>query len=209
MVEMLKKVRNTTVISSILTILVGVLFALAPVTSADIIVMIGGWAIIVLGIVNIITYVYTTVQYGIPMSSILSGLVKILIGMFIIIKPEIVETIMAYIFAIYIICDGVKSIEQGVKLVAVKVSGSVFYLILSIAITVAGFVLVFSPFDSLVTMMLYIGIVLIIDGVNALINIITIQNKADEIKDTFTSSYNKFANVIDAEFKPKNNTDNK
>ena len=205
MVEMLKKIRNTTVISSILTILVGILFAFAPITSADVIVMIGGWAVIVVGFVNIFTYIYTTVNYGISMSSILSGLVKILVGIFVLTKPEVIETIMAYAFAIFIICDGVKSIEQGVKLTAAKVSGAMFYLILSILITIAGFILVFSPFDSLVTMMLYIGIVLIVDGVNTLINIIAIQNKADEIKDTLTSSYNKFTDAIDAEFKPKDN----
>ena len=98
-------------------------------------------------------------------SGLALGILKCVLGIFTFSHTEAVMTLFSYIFSLFIIVNGVSKIENAMMLSRAKVSGWAVNLILAILMVMAGFYMLFAPDVAVATVSVWVGIILIADGI--------------------------------------------
>lgn len=160
--EILKKIYNCFIIISIIEILVGILFFLKPALVQGTISYIVGSLLIVFGLIVLITFFVDSPLY----STAFKAVILICAGLFILIKPGFIFSVMAVIFGLYLVVDGIAGI-RGASMMKSREDSSLWVLSLVIAILtiVLGLIVLAYPLASSLISMKIFGILLIISGV--------------------------------------------
>lgn len=163
-----RSVRKDLIWIAFVLIAAGVLFLVFPDSCSKIICYLIGGALLIGGVVSIVTYL----KYGrdVPFSSfgLVRGTALVVIGVFILINPEFLIGFLSSILGIVLIIDGTLKLQYAVDLLRLKISGWMAVLILALAAVVFGVLILFNPFATARTLMYFIGISLVIDGVSNL-----------------------------------------
>lgn len=163
-----RSVRKDLIWIAFVLIAAGVLFLVFPDSCSKIICYLIGGALLIGGIISIAAYL----KYGRdePFSSfgLVRGTALVVIGVFILINPEFLIGFLSSILGIVLIIDGTLKLQYAVDLLRLKISGWVAVLILALAAVVFGVLILFNPFATARTLMYFIGISLVIDGVSDL-----------------------------------------
>ena len=163
-----QSVRKDLIWIAFVLIAAGVLFLVFPDSCSKIICYLIGGALLIGGVVSIVTYL----KYGRdePFSSfgLVRGTALVVIGVFILINPEFLIGFLSSILGIVLIIDGTLKLQYAVDLLRLKISGWMAVLILALAAVVFGVLILFNPFATARTLMYFIGISLVIDGVSDL-----------------------------------------
>lgn len=163
-----RSVRKDLIWIAFVLIAAGVLFLVFPDSCSKIICYLIGGALLIGGVVSIVTYL----KYGRdePFSSfgLVRGTALVVIGVFILINPEFLIGFLSSILGIVLIIDGTLKLQYAVDLLRLKISGWMAVLILALAAVVFGVLILFNPFATARTLMYFIGISLMIDGVSDL-----------------------------------------
>ncbi|MCD8023855.1 MAG: DUF308 domain-containing protein [Lachnospiraceae bacterium] len=166
--ELFKKIRVNLTVNAILTILVGILFVVNPTGTTGTIALIAGIAILVSGIIDISRYVSGR-DYALMMSgSLFGGVIKCVLGLFMITHTGTIITLLTYILSVFVIIGGVNCLENATQLKKANVSGWAVNMVLSVLILIAGIWMLFYPFDAVSTAITIVGVILIADGLNEL-----------------------------------------
>ena len=145
-------------------ILLGLLFILTPQTSADVICYVAGILLLASGIAAVISYLASGRLFG--SYALVSGIVLLVCGVFCLLRPEIIQGLLTVLFGVFLVIDGMMTLQDGVDCARAKLTGWWVPALLG-AVTIAlGCVVLFGKFDSI---MLLAGISLIVDGVFDLI----------------------------------------
>lgn len=145
-------------------ILLGLLFILTPQTSADVICYVAGILLLASGIAAVISYLASGRLFG--SYALVSGIVLLVCGVFCLLRPEIIQGLLTVLFGVFLVIDGMMTLQDGVDCARARLAGWWVPALLS-AVTIAlGCVVLFGKFDSI---MLLAGISLIVDGVFDLI----------------------------------------
>lgn len=163
--EFIKKLRISANLNAVLTILIGVLFCIDPYGSSSTIAVIAGAVILCNGLFDIGRYIKAGAYAYFLRSSLFTGILKCILGIFIFTHTGTMVTMFSYIFSIFIIANGITSLENAIQLARAEVSGWIVNLILAVLVIAAGAVMLFHPVGTAYTMAIYIGIILIADGV--------------------------------------------
>jgi uncharacterized membrane protein HdeD (DUF308 family) len=110
------------------------------------------------------------------------ALTALLIGLFIIIKPELVAQIIPFICGIIIIVNGVSNLQYAIDLK--KYSHKLWWTVLVSALisVVVGSLIVFDPFTAATTLTVLIGAALIFTGLSNIWRYICIIRKLKKVK---------------------------
>lgn len=145
-------------------VLLGLLFILTPQASANVICYVAGILLLASGIAAVATYLASGRLFG--SYALVSGIVLLVCGVFCLLRPEIVQGLLTVLFGVFLVIDGMMSVQDGVDCARAKLSGWWVLALLGAITIVLGCVVLFGKFDSI---MLLAGISLIIDGVFDLI----------------------------------------
>ena len=178
MAELFKKIRVGNLIEAIVTVVLGILLLLDPTKTSSIAVTVIGVLVIIMGVWKICLNLYEKKQNAFAL-----GIIEIIIGVFIITHTSTMLDLLAYIFSIYIIIDGVKELEISIRLASKKASGWFVFALLSVLIIVCGVWMLFTPGLAIATVALYGGIMLIVDGIMGIILIWKWHVVAKKIKE--------------------------
>ncbi|MCD7736080.1 MAG: DUF308 domain-containing protein [Lachnospiraceae bacterium] len=166
--EFFKKMRMNMTVNAILTIFIGVLFVLNPGGTTGTIALIAGIAILVSGIVDIVRYVSDRGYEVFAGGSLFGGVIKCVLGVFMVTHTGTVITLLLYILSIFVIISGVNCLQSSTQLKRAGVSGWAFNMTLAVVILAAGIFMLFFPFDAASTAVMIVGVILIADGVTEL-----------------------------------------
>lgn len=198
--EFIKKLSMNAVITAILTVVVGIVFIVNPSGSTDFIVMLLGVILLIAGIFDLIMYLKNAGNPFVTRNELLTGVLKLILAVFILRKPDSIVTLISFMFSIYVIIDGLKGLSNAVTLGRIKAGGWIVNLILSIAIIIAGAVLLFNPMEAVGTAATIMGIILVVDGLSALFTLIRLKQLGVEIRRTFKDVKDEIdGNIIDEE----------
>ena len=109
---------------------------------------------------------------------LVQGISLLAFGLFFVMKPEVIAMFFGTILAIVIIIDGILKLQYGIEFYHMKADKWWIE-----AVVVMGVIALFNPFDSSVALMIFIGIVLMVEGVSDLISIIRISAFVKKLKD--------------------------
>lgn len=163
--ENLKKFRTTFIIISLLYILLGVTLIVRPELSVLSICKLSGAITLLFGLVRIIGYFRRDDFENVFRTDLSHGLIYLILGSFMLIAPKTVVSALPVILGLVIIIDSVLRIQLAVELKRLQEEQWWINLVLALITVVLGTLLLFNPFAGSLVLTMFIGIVLIINGV--------------------------------------------
>lgn len=198
--EFLKKIRMHAILSSVLTILIGLLFVLFPYSAGSTIAMLAGIAILCLGVFDVVRY-FTAGGYSwYVRESLFIGILKLILGIYVVTHTDTVMTLFSYIFGIFIIVSGITSLQDSFRIKDAGVSGWGLTMCLSILVAAAGVIMLFCPIEAASTAAAFIGVALLAEGAVNLLTLWQLKKiKNDFLQDLKDIQDERNGNIIDME----------
>lgn len=185
MKEYFKKITTSVLVLSIIAFIIGLLMAVIPGISLQVMGVVVGVFVIIQGCVLILLNFLAHSIY-IPFYGIMSGILSVVVGLILIAMPNALSTIFAIALGIWIILSSVNTISIAIS-VKDAVSNWYLWLILGIIDLICGFIILFNPFASSLSIVVLGGIIIMIHSVITIVDTIMIKRDAKEIAKTFTS----------------------
>lgn len=170
---------------TVLVMALGMCLIIYPSISAKIMCILCGLVMIVAGAVRIVCYFKRGIsvlwhRYEFPI-----GLLDCLVGLYVLSYPSNAMMIMPVVVGVVIIVDSVFKMQTSFEFREIGIRYWWSVLALAIVNTIVAFLLIKNPFEGSITLMVYIGISLIIDGIQSLVFVhhaAKLVKKPDEVE---------------------------
>ena len=156
----LKSMFGTSIVVSLILILVGIFLIIYPETTLSFLSYGSGIILLITGLIPTINFFINKENQKYLDISFLFGIVFIVVGIVIIIKPTIVGSIVPLLIGIWMLINGVIKLYYSILLN--KSIKSISSIIVSLFILVCGLLLVLNPFSGAIALTIIIGIFLVV-----------------------------------------------
>lgn len=167
-----KKLKWDSIIISLLTIILGIVCVVIPNESGNVLTLIFGISLIIMGVCLIIRLF--TVDTFLTEHILLLSILMIILGIFVLIFPETIKSLMTVLFGMFIVLDSVSSLSDSIYLCKAEIRGWVVLFVLSLITIILGVSVMFSSFE---TVMIFAGCSLIIEGVRKFVTTLIYSRK--------------------------------
>ena len=179
MKEIFKRTTNSIIASAILSALVGIIMIIFPNMSIKTISMISAIYIILHGVILIVLDIKAS-RYYIPFDGMLPGILSIILGIILLVKPNILSTLFTIAIGVWIILSSINSLKMAIALRGEDVPW-VLLLLFGIIDLIIGIIVVFNPFTASISLMIFIGIMLIVHSIIDIVDMVIIKRDAKKI----------------------------
>ena len=158
-------------ILGILLVILGIFSMINPNTALTGIVIVYGIAAIVIGISDIMMYVRVERYTGFgPMVSLIGGILSVMSGVMLFVYPNAGKWILSLLFPIWFIAHCISRLAH-LSSMRIYMENFAYYLtlILNILGLILGFMMIFHPFVSLLSVSYIIGLHLILLGIDCIV----------------------------------------
>lgn len=162
------KQKNTSMfISSLIYIALGLILIVYPTLIGETICWMLAGAAGIMGIIQIIGYGMTAVETRVTgnTNGLATGIVLILLGIFIVIKSDLVISLIPFILGFMITLKGIIGIQNAVNLKRFGYGNFKGSLLSAILILVFGLVMMMNPFSTVKLLFTMIGVGLLASGI--------------------------------------------
>lgn len=173
--DSIKKYKTGAIILSVLTIALGVVMIIWPDISALTACYLTGAICIAMGIYELIRYFELGLAGVLFRFDLGIGIFSILAGVILICHPMGAMTVLPIILGVYIIISGIFSIQTSTELRIFGYSSWWTSLVLGIIGVLLGVFMIFDPFTGAAALMIYIGISLLVTGIQSIYTIICLS----------------------------------
>ena len=170
---MLKSIRNSLILSSLLYIVLGVVLLVMPELSLGFACLLIGGAVLIYGAVRLAAYLR-----GGPAADKLDlvlGVLLILLGLFLLIWIRFLLAFVPVVLGIYILIDCFGSLKRSLDMKALGFGRWWVSFLVAAALAICGLVMVLNPFGTIESLVMFIGLGFLIDGVTTLVNTILLE----------------------------------
>lgn len=178
-----KKMLTSYLIVAILFIIAGIVLLSWPQTTMDIICYGLGLLIFVFGAFQIYTYFKGRNEKFNFRMNILTGLIACGIGSFMLIKSDIVISILPFIVGFTLLLEALIKFKQAYDLKKAAYEGFKWIVGLGALTLLFAILLMFNPFDAATSMVMFIGICLIVDGIGGCWTLYCIHKHMKDVED--------------------------
>lgn len=189
MKDYIKGLKANYTISAILCALLGLVLLIWPGTTTQIVCMSLGIVLLAYGIIQIAIYLFNRERTIVSQGMMLLGIVFAVIGVWILLKPEMIIMAVPVIVGVLIVIHGLHNVVQAIALQKDGYERWWLALLFSLFTVIFGGVLIFNPFEAVELVVRLIGIFLIYDGLSDL----WILSRVSKVK-------REKERIIDAEF---------
>lgn len=208
----MKNFRRTVSISSVAFILVGLALLLWPDLSLRLVCGLFGLVILLKGISSIYAFFKDEVRGFFSYFGWMFGAVAVALGIFLLIRPQTVVSILPILVGLFVIIDGVMRVQTAFELRAAGYDRWWSMLILALISAALGVLMLVNPFGTVELLVMAIGVILLVEGVLNLAGSIwaAIQLKglkkvardmADQMQEMLTDSDREDRNVVEADWR--------
>lgn len=195
--DSLKKGENKSFATTIVTLILGIILAIIPTQSLEIIVRIIALLIIFIGGYLLYDYLRSSKEKQTISYSLAIGIIAIVIGLLLFLKPGVPAKLVVVVVGILLIIKGIYKLQLSLNTRSLTDKWKYNFLVSLIVITI-GILLIIYPYSSISLFLRIIGIVLIVESVIELIESISVQ------KSTSTSFKDDKKDAKEIEFVDKN-----
>lgn len=192
--------KSTTIlwfVASILMIAAGIVcFALPVGTSIRVFSYIVGALVLCMGIVELVMF-FTSVGIVGGGMILADGIITTLLGIFFLANVNVVEAILPIVFAMWFIYEGISELVLAIQAGKFKVSNWWVLLIFAIIEIIFGFVALFDPISSAISLTVLVGIFLFVRGLSMLGDWIVALRVKNFAKNWFGKATSAFRNDFD------------
>ena len=175
---MIKKIRGIKIeliIISIALFVLGLFLTIFPEVSQIIICRAVGIALCVWGVLRLMTYFRMSREDVFVSFGLVQGISLLAFGIFFVMRPEAIAVFFGTAIAIIIIIDGILKLQYAIEFYHMEAQRWWIEAIVAALMVVMGVVALFNPFGSSTVLMMFVGIVLMVEGLSDLISIIRIS----------------------------------
>lgn len=165
----IRKYSANTLIVSILLLILSLFLIIKPAASLNFIITLLGCIAILDGIIHIISYISSSSEMKVYSFELVQGVLSALLGFVFVYNPELIVSFLPFIVGTWIIIEGIIKFQFSFNLRATGTDNWLMILLLSIISIIFGFIIIFNPFGTALTITALIGIFLLI---SQLLNII-------------------------------------
>ncbi len=158
----MKNFRKTFSISSVAFILVGLALLLWPDISLRLVCGLFGLVILLKGVSSIYTFLRAEVR---GFFGWLFGAAAVALGIFLLIRPQTVVSVLPILVGLFVIMDGVMRVQSAFELRAAGYDRWWSLLLLALVSVVLGAVMLWNPFGTVEVLVMAIGVILMVEGV--------------------------------------------
>lgn len=166
MEKILKKMKTNVAASSLLCVALGLVLLLWPGLSIKIVCTAVGAVLIMSGVIRIMEYFFVRDGSMYSQINLIFGIVLSAVGIWIVLSPEKVLSLIPIILGIVITLHGLHNIKQAIGLCRDQYDKWWIALLLGIVTVGVGVLLICRPFAAIDTMVMLIGVFLIYDGLS-------------------------------------------
>lgn len=166
MERILKKIKANVVISAAFCIILGIVLVVWPGMSIQVACRAIGAVLLISGLTRLANFIFGRDDTLFSQMNLILGIIITVIGGWILFQPEKIIAMIPILVGIIIIIHGVNNLQQAVNLCQSKYDKWWVALILGLVTIGFGGLLVFHPFAAVDTLVMFIGIFLIYDGVS-------------------------------------------
>lgn len=167
-------------IMAALAIVMGIIFVAVPVSSGVAICIVSGVLLICAGAAAMAgVFIYGPILAGYSMAM---GIVLAMCGLLCIVQPSLVMGLLTVIFGIFIVIDAGTSLADGIHCIRRKVQGGVPLTVFSAILLALGVLIMLGPIE---TVVVFLGWILIIDGVFDIVTMVVFGKRVREAKRAF------------------------
>ncbi len=168
MKEKWKQFRLWAIIISICMLVLGILVLIWPKISAVAVCYILGAFCIGTGIYEIVRYFQLGFAGLLFQHDLIWGIFSILAGILLLLHPLGAAAFLPIVAGIYIVMGSIFDIQMSVEMRRLGIGNWVLSLVLGIIGIIFAFFLILNPFDGITALMIYVGILLILGGMQSL-----------------------------------------
>lgn len=165
-------IKKSVYLTSVLAIVLGVVFLVNPVGASDLIAKALGAIVAIGGLIAVIIYFKNRNDGFLAAGNLCIGILLICVGIFLISYSGITLTLLGFVMSVYLIIDGLVGVDSAIAMARSKRKGWSWHLVFSVVILAAGIIFLFRPFGAIKMSAKLLGIVLLFDGVTGLITAI-------------------------------------
>lgn len=171
------------IISSIIFIVLGIMFVMHPETSLTIMAYTISILLIGNGVYQLIMG-YSKVSFSL-LDGFTSGILSIILGVLILLKPLALSIIIPITIGLWFIISSSYKLRISIALRSVKESIWLLVFVMSLLMMVCGIILIFNPLSGLITITKLIGILIIVYSIIDIVEAIIIKKNIDYLNDFF------------------------
>ncbi|MCM1253999.1 MAG: DUF308 domain-containing protein [Clostridium sp.] len=182
MERILKKIRTNVVISALICIALGVVLVVWPGMSVQIACMAIGAVLVLNGISRLLNFIFERDGSLFSQMNLIMGIIITVIGVYILLQPSKIIAMIPILVGIIIIIHGVNNLQQAVSLCKGQYDKWWVALILGLLTVGFGILLICNPFEAIDTLVMFIGLFLIYDGVSDIWIVSRVSYTAKQVK---------------------------
>lgn len=183
MEQILKKIKTNVIASALLCIIMGVVLVAWPGMSVHIVCITVGAVTIVGGLSRLLTFALNRDGSLFSQMNLIMGLIITLIGAWILFQPDTIIAMIPILVGIIIIIHGINNIQQAVDLYRNRYDKWWVALLLGLITVIFGGLLIFNPFGAVNTLVMFIGLFLIYDGISDIWIVSRVSGMAKQLMD--------------------------
>ena len=179
--DIMKKFFRSSILTSLLLVILGILLvAFSDETIIAISYFIGG-VLVLIGVVGIIDYVRKIKTNYKSELDLIYGIVTIILGVLIITHPKSIASIINYVLGVIIIINSASKFNYSLQLRSSSNNIWKTTMLVSILTGICGIVLIFNPFKTASAIISIIGIIIIVYGVLDIVSTIFIKRNYEQL----------------------------
>lgn len=182
METILKKIKANVLISALLCIALGIVLVVWPGMSVKIVCRAIGAVLVINGLIRLLNFVFRKDGSLFSQMNLILGVVIALIGIWIFSRPDTIIALVPILVGVIIVIHGINNLEQAVSLFQSKYDKWWVALVLGLITVGFGVLLIFRPFEAVDTLIMFIGLFLIYDGVSDIWIISRVSRTAKQLK---------------------------
>lgn len=198
MLDMIKELKKNMILLAVFYLILGIILVLFPEGSGYAICYLIGGLTIIYGIFHLVLYQRTKSPFVTYRYDLVQGIIGLAIGIYVMIVPEILIETLPVVLGVVVMIDSIVKIQNAWDLKRMGYDRWWLVMIGALVTLVFGLLMVFYPFTVYLSVIVFVGISLIVNGVSDLITIFILNKKVKEFKSKVEDM------VIDSEAKEIN-----
>ena len=181
--KLLERIRRMELLMAVISLILGVIMVIFPQKTMSVICYVIAGAILLYGVIDIISYFTSKSYEGNFSLTLLRGVVASVIGIIIFIRPSYLSTFIPIVLGILLIIDGITSIQKSVFLKNNNVYFWHINMIESILTLALGIFVLINPLSAQTAIIICLGISFIWYGITSVWNYLYVQKKINFIRE--------------------------
>lgn len=160
MKDSLNKIFLSSILSSSVLLVIGLLLFIRPESTLSLISYTFGGILVVIGTNSLINY-YRGKEY-VSTFELVYGVLSVLGGLVLILNPKAIASLIPFILGIWIVISSLIKLKYSLELNSQRTKSGIIALIITILTLILGIVLIFNPFEGAVFITKMIGLFLFV-----------------------------------------------